>query len=118
MSDQESLPGFRSNPKLYRELSEPFASSEAVNEGLENFFADLGELRKKHKIRDLVVLVSLSYMSQDGTDELDTITQMEYGDAMKHEMMLAHTLGLVQAERQELIAKCLAKGIKRGGRKA
>ncbi len=101
------------NPKLYREMSEPHPSVEAVNQALRAFFDEFGELRKKHKLRDVIAVVNTSYLKEDG-EECDGGSWFGYGSSLNHEMMLAHTLGVVQTDRQELLASVMAKGIRRG----
>lgn len=103
------------NPKLYREMSEPHENMEALNAALGSFFDDVAELRKKHKLRDVVFIVNTSYVAKDG-EEIDGGVHGSFGNSLNHESMLAHTLGLVQANRQESIAKMLGKGLKAGRR--
>lgn len=114
---QNSLPGFRSDPALYREMSIPHASSEALNEALQKFFDEIGELRKKHKMRDVFICVQCGYVAQDGTEEIDAAAHHGMGDSARHEALLAFALGQVQGERQEIIARYMARGIKKTGRR-
>ncbi len=95
------------NPNLYRELDIPFESQAAADAALAAFWNDLAEIRRKHKIPDLVASVRVSYASGDG--EAQAFTSCEFGDVLRHEAMAAHTFGQLQAERQERIGK-LAEG--------
>ena len=111
MSDP--LPGFKSNPKLYRELMVPFASMEEANKHIAGFDAEFQALRAKYRMRDVVVCIQIGYVGKD-EEELDAALHLTFGDAIKVEAMLAHTLGMVQAQRQEMIASMLAKGVQAG----
>jgi len=103
------------NPKLYREMSEPHATAAEVNASLQAFFDDLGELRKKHKLRDIVAIVNTSYLASDGIEEIDGGSWFGYGNSMNYEIMLAHTLGIVQTERQEMLARAMSAPLRKGG---
>lgn len=96
----------QSNPELYRQLSAPFESSDAANEAIRAFVTDLRELRERHRIRDVHVIISADviYGEREGT----VITDAHYGDSLRAEQMLAWALGREQAEHKEFIAKLLA----------
>ena len=111
---QEPLPGFKIDPARYRDMSVPHPSMEALNQALKEFQEELSALRVKHKLRDLLVIIQSPYLSVDG-EEIDAAIHLGFGDAMKHEAQLAFTLGIVQAERQEMVAKFLSRGLKKGG---
>jgi hypothetical protein len=113
---QDGFPGFKSDPAKYRKMSEPHASMEAINEDLCAFQVAVGALREKHKLRDVIVCLQASYLTSDG-EEVDGGIHFGFGNAMNHEMLLAHTLGMVQADRQEMLAKFVRKGIRAGSRK-
>ena len=56
------------NPKLYRELSEPFPSSEAAEAAYNAFLEELYELRKKHKIANVNFVLGISYVGAEGEE--------------------------------------------------
>ena len=92
-------------PSTYRKMSEPFPNVGEVNEANKAFFKDLYDLRNKHHIRDIHVVVSGSYLSADNTEELDYVLNLHIGDSMKAEAMAAWALGKVQADRQEMVER-------------
>lgn len=101
----------KGDPKLFRELSEPFQSVDEVNEKLEGFRKEIGELRKKYKIPNLCVAALFSYTA--GGEEAEAFWNASFGDALKVEGMLAYALGETQAARQAMIDSMLSKGRKR-----
>ena len=106
MSD-ENKPTQINDAALYRELSQPFQSRAAAQDENVAFFAAVRELRAKHHIRDTVIVVSGSYLT-DGGDEAEFIVDANNGDEMKVESLLAYALGRAQAERQDYIGKMLS----------
>ena len=95
------------NPDLYRELDVPFESQTEANAALDGFWSDLAEARKRHRIPDVVASIRITF--QDAEGEAQVFTSCEFGDVLRHEAMVAHTLGQLQSERQQRIAK-LAMG--------
>ena len=47
------------NPELYAELSKPHENAEAGGAALKAFFADVYELRKKHRIPDVLIAAAV-----------------------------------------------------------
>jgi len=88
------------NPKLYRELSEPYSSLEEANEKLGAFLEEVGEVRKKYKIPNLQIIVMGSALNSEGA-ESDFIAPCSYGDSLRAEMMLAYALGIAQSDREK-----------------
>jgi hypothetical protein len=99
---------------LYREMSQPFMTAEAATDALQAFFEDLGELRKKHEIPDLVCAVKMGYLTSDGV-EVDGMSYVSYGDQMNVEPMAAYLYGQAAKDRQEFLAKIVrdAGGLRR-----
>ena len=95
-----------SNPSLYRELSKPFPTKEAANAALVAFQEELGELRKKHRLADVTVVVSVSITYPDG-EEGDAMIVGGYGSTTKRESMLAYAYGKERAENEAALAKML-----------
>jgi hypothetical protein len=104
-----------SNPKLFREMSEPFASKEEAREAADAFQEELGELRKKHKIRDVLYVCAFSTIGDNG-EEYDSILQGHMGNSLIQEQLAAYALGTIQAERQEMIGQLLSRALKNGRR--
>lgn len=100
-------------PALYRKLSEPFASSEAVNEAFVAFIEELRALREKHKLADVHVIVSGNMLARDG-EEIPYIVTGHQGDTHKIEAMCAYSQGLAAADRQQETGRLMSQAIKRG----
>ena len=81
-----------SNPKLYRELSVPFESTDAAQAAIEAFISDLEASRAKHKIADVVTVIEVNAISGDGREGVMTLS-MGFGDQIKKASMLAMALG-------------------------
>ena len=105
------------NPELYRELSKPYASMQEANAKAQEFYRRVGELRKELQISNLYCAIGVTWMGEPGTEyegqEIAGMIPGGFGDSFQHEALLAYALGIVQAERQELIGSLLAKGIRR-----
>jgi hypothetical protein len=95
-----------SDPALYRELSEPFASSAELEIAGNQFFEELRELRRKHGVPDVYVSLKAAYLADDG-DEVSSLMHAGFGNEAEWETMVAFTLGQVQSNRQERTAKLL-----------
>jgi hypothetical protein len=105
------------DPKMYREMSEPFASIDECNAALKAFFEELYELRKKHGIRDLYYITAGSYLGPDGKDECQFITPSMCGNPLMAENMAAYAFGYEQAERQRETDRLLNVARERGKRR-
>jgi len=99
---------YKSDLKTYRELSKPFDSQAEAQTAINAFWEDLSKIRKQHGIADIVCTVAGAYM--DGDEEAAYGTFCEFGDVNLHEGLAAHTLGMIQAERQARIGKFLKAG--------
>jgi hypothetical protein len=97
------------NPQLYRELSEPFETMDEANSAVQEFFREVGELRKKYGLPNVYFIVSASSKDAAG-EEGQFIVNMMYGDESMAESLVAYSLGFEAAERQERIAGLLKKG--------
>lgn len=95
----------------YRKLSEPFSSFDEANSALNAFFKDVRELRVKHKIPDVYIILSGSAIAEDG-EEGEWIISQHHGNRLKSEPMTAFAYGHEQVLRQEAVAKALKGGIK------
>lgn len=108
---QEELPQVEIDPARYRKLSEPYASKEAGQAAIVAFFKDLGEIRVKHKIPDLYLVIRATVLTED-QEEGTVTTSIHFGNELEAEGMLAWALGRVQSERQDRTAKMLRHGLK------
>ena len=94
----------------YYLLSEPFESPDVCNKALEDFYAELGELRKKHHIRDLLVVTYGAVKYEDGK-VADWMQHSGFGNSRNQLPMSAYAFGQLQAEDTERMNK-LIKGKK------
>ncbi len=108
---QQSLDHVEIDPARYRTLSEPFDSKETGQAAILAFFKDLGEIRVKHKIPDLYVVIRASVLTETKEEGIFT-TSLHYGSELEAEGMLAWALGRVQCERQDRIAKQIKGAMK------
>jgi hypothetical protein len=95
------------DPENYRKMSEPFNGLDEANNAISAFFEEIGESRKRHRIPDVVVALSVNVRYEEGGREGAPITYATYGDAHKTESLLAYALGSEANERRERIAKLL-----------
>lgn len=86
----------------YRNMSEPFTNRIVAKERIVQFLEDVGELRKKHRIAD--VLVSARVLVVEGDKEGAVTTHVHFGDASNAALMAATILGREEAAREQLIA--------------
>lgn len=100
------------NPKLYRELSEPFASFDVLNAAISAFVDEVYELRVKHKLPDVTLVIS-GNVALDADDETSTATYAHFGNPDRAVQMLAYALG--REEEQQL---ALLRDIRSRARKA
>lgn len=98
MSDEIKEP----NPKLWREMQEPHASIEAANEASRGFYEELGALREKYRMADLLVVCRVRVVI-DG-DEREALTPTFYGEWLRAESMAAYAYGHYAGERQQAIS--------------
>jgi hypothetical protein len=101
------------NPKLYRELSDPFESAKEAQAAWNAFFEDLGEIRKKHGFQNIHVIALDSYIT-DG-EEGAFMINAHYGDSSQAEAMAAYAFGVEKAQREEVLAKLLKRKPKTQG---
>lgn len=106
----------------YREMAKPFESPDAANKAVEAFFVDLGEIRRKHKITDILCVIggSCIYPKSEESDETDGlfITEHSYGATVMREILAAWVLGRVQSQHREIVAKMLSEGGEKRKKKA
>jgi hypothetical protein len=90
----------KNDPEKYRRLSAP-RSADETNAALEAFFKDLGDLREKHGLPDVITVVGVNVQYDSGVG--NAVSWSQYGAAQKAETLLAYAFGQAQAERRELV---------------
>jgi len=101
----------RQNAKLYRELSQPFATVEEAEAAVQAFADDLHELRRKHRIPD--VLTVIEFVVIDGEDEGPRIASFAFGDQLKTPTLAAYAFGMFAHDTERLVTKIIADAAKR-----
>lgn len=99
------------DPALYRQLSVPFPSVDDANASIKAFCDELAELRKKHRIRDLLFTIRIGLVDEAGTEGDSTLVN-HFGDRASMESMAAYTYGTMSARRQELMRAYVSNGSK------
>ncbi len=92
--------------KLFREMSQPHESREALQAAHQVFFDEVLELRKKYKIAHVLLIYADSYEA-DGK-ELELLGASMIGNSMRSESMAAYAYGSLKRQREELLAKMLS----------
>ena len=94
------------DPANYRELSAPFTSIGVANAALKAFFDDVRAARQKHRIADVltVVSVNVAYDSGEGT----AMSHSTNGDVLKAQALAAYAYGVEQSESRERMARLVA----------
>lgn len=103
---QKPLDGFIPDHKRYREASEPHASVEAAKEAVQAFFEDVGELRVKHHIKDLLLVWGVTLVDPEG-EEISSMGLSGFGTQSMWESMAAFAYGVEKARHVERIGKLL-----------
>lgn len=108
-----------SNPMRYHELSAP-VPRHLFEERLEAFFAEFKELRIKHKLADVHVVVRGTVIVQDDllqeATAIPVMTSGHFGDSTLQEPMLAWAFGRAGANRAHNIDNYKADGQRSGRR--
>jgi hypothetical protein len=94
------------DPEKYRRLSAP-RSADETNKALEAFFEEMGTVREKHGIPNVVLVASVMVQYADGNVG-EAVTMSSYGDSLKIVPLLAYGLGQARAEDREMVAKLIA----------
>jgi len=88
--------------QVYRELSVPFGSVDEANASLEAFCEELYALRVKYRIRDLLYVMRVGCVRDDGTEADATIVN-HCGARENMESIAAYAYGHLSASRQAAI---------------
>lgn len=111
----ESL--FKNDLELHRKMREPFESVDAANKALAAFHEELGELRKKHKMTNLLAIIGSSYVvppeGDEPADEAQFLYPMFFGNLGEAEPMAAYLLAYHQAERAKVLERAALSGKKK-----
>lgn len=111
------MPTINHNPALYRELSEPISRQE-LEERLDGFFKEVKDLRIKHKLPDVHVIIRADVkLSGDLVEETRiaaVMTSGHLGDPSLVEGMCAWAFGRASADHATGIDAIKADGRRAG----
>lgn len=93
------------DPNLYAEMSRPFATADEANAAFRAFLVGVRALRIKHRIADVVTVVSAS-VEGEGT----RINWGQNGDATLASLMLSFALGASEADDRARLDAMRRKG--------
>jgi hypothetical protein len=96
-----------SDGALYEELSKPFENADAANAALKAFVSEMREVRKKHKMKDVLMVCAVSLTYADGQVGEAQVSTM-HGDHLKEEALAAFAYGKAAESRKQLINKLLS----------
>lgn len=99
------------NSARYRDMSVPYESHEAASKAIDAFYEELNEIRAKHRIADLTVVIAVNYNLASG-DETTAMCTAHIGDGMKHLAHAAFMYGEAKRGHEEMLGGWLAKRTK------
>jgi hypothetical protein len=95
------------DPANYSQMSVPFESEDEANKAMNDFYEEVGELRKKYKIQDLLVVMYGSLKSSDG-EVGNFMNSISFGSSLNQEGLAAYAYGAAKADREDRIMKLLS----------
>lgn len=98
--------------KTYSQLAVA-VPADVSNDRINAFFKDLGELRQKHELADVHVIVRTNVLTADGR-EAPGLCTIHYGDQMQVLQMCSYAMGHAQGEHQKFILAARSQGMKMG----
>lgn len=93
----------------YAAMSQPFEDAKQANEALQAFYDEAYELRNKHKLANVTIVV-LASIKGSGRFMSNT----HFGSSVEAETMAAWHLGMTQAERQDIVRRAMEQGAEFG----
>ena len=96
------------NPKLFREMSEPFNGAEEANVAVQAFCDDVKAAREKHRIANVVVGLSVNVIYENGEEGIGG-SSMNMGDLMQAQLIAATLLGQYQAECRQAVTTAISR---------
>lgn len=86
---------------------------DAANARMNAFFKDLGELREKHGLPDVFVIVRQNIETHNG-GEAPGLCSIHYGDQSQILQMVSYALGFATGEHQKFVLEARSQGMKTG----
>ena len=94
------------NPKLFREMSEPFPTQEEANAAIAAFWQDVLAAREKHRIATGYLVMSW-FVGADGEETSRRSAGAGFGDELLHLPLMAQHFGVLQAQYEDRIGKLI-----------
>jgi len=94
---------------LFRQMSEPFPTSEARYAAINAFADAVKEARKTHKITQIYLVMETTYLDEDG-DEVEMQASITLGDNLRTLSLLAQAYGREKALHDALMQKLTSGG--------
>lgn len=103
------------NSRLWREMQEPHEDIAAADAAYKAFYEGLGELRKQHRMADVLCVVRLRVVDPDDAEnDREALLSCIYGDSLREESLAAYAFGEATSRRQQMISDlATGKNIKR-----
>jgi hypothetical protein len=99
------------NPGRYATLLTPL-SRDAANENMQAFFEEVGKLRERYHIPDVLVVIKANVECDEGVNVAKS--SFHYGSTFEAEALAAYALGQLSEQTREHINKLVAgKGIRK-----
>lgn len=93
--------------KNYFEMSKPHENADLANKALRDFHNEIGEIRKKYKIRDVLIVTYDSVQYADNKIG-EFMQHTAFGNSINQVNMAAYVYGQTKAEERERVNKLLA----------
>ncbi len=101
------------DPENYRQMLEPFSTSEAADATLKEFFERVYAIRNELGITDVVLVIRDNIVDPESAGgEIPFMTMHTMGDYFKAQSMLAWAFGKCQADEKHRIMAILAEASK------
>ncbi len=95
---------------IYREMEKPFPNVADAANAIDKFWDEVYALRVKHRIADVHLVIAVNAIGDTGNEGRIALNG-HIGSQLNAESMIAYAIGMVQAERQQMIAELVsAKG--------
>lgn len=92
------------DPETYALMAKPFESKEKLDAAVEAFSAELRELRKKHKMTDVYVIIANS-CAEGGEEDAGEYTHVLHcGSSARSLMLVASAFGMEKEKYDRMIA--------------
>lgn len=96
----------KQDPDNYYKLNRPFNTPEKANEAIGAFYEAVSELRNKHEIPDVLIVIKGSAIYEDGKAG-EFLNLLQFGNQLNGVPMAAYAYGKLQAENIEIVNKLM-----------